>query len=225
MNDYQIGKRPPYYEQFYHSIKKMIFEGKFQPGERINETQLARDFEVSKSPIREAIRVLAKEGLLIVDDKSRVIVYEPTMRDVEEIYFCRMALESFAVGLTTEIATDEEIHHIERTLTKTEQAIQELQDNNTIISLNDLFHSLIIEYTQNLRLKKQLSDLQSLMYLFRILNFQGENRAKVILSQHREIFHFIKKREADLASRAMITHLEHDLKHLKEVISQNKGNQ
>lgn len=112
MNDYPIEKRPPYYEQFYHSIKKMIFEGKFKPGERINETQLAREFGVSKSPVREAIRVLEKEGLVLVDEKSKVVVYEPTMRDVEEIYFCRMALESFAVRLATEVASDEQMEQL-----------------------------------------------------------------------------------------------------------------
>lgn len=226
MNDYPIEKRPPYYEQFYHSIKKMIFEGKFKPGERINETQLARDFGVSKSPIREAIRVLEKEGLVLVDDKSRVVVYEPTMRDVEEIYFCRMALESFAVRLATEMATDEEMDQLEQTLRKTEQAIHESQESNTIIALNELFHGLIIEYTQNRRLRKQLNDLKSLTYLFRIMNFKGDNRAEIILGQHREIFHYMEKRKQDRASQAMIDHLKCDLEHLTGVISQlNKGHE
>ncbi|WP_028402779.1 GntR family transcriptional regulator [Ectobacillus panaciterrae] len=218
MNDFLIEKPVPYYEQFYHSIKKMIFEGKFKPGERIVETQLAKEFNVSKSPIREAIRILEKEGLVIVDEKSRVMVYEPTMKDVEEIYFCRMALESFAVGLTTKIATDAELDEIERTLLQTEQAIHAVQEDNTIITLNELFHSLIIQYTQNSRLQKQLNDLKSLMYFFRILNFQGENRAEIILNQHREIFYHIKKREEDQASKAMIDHLKYDLDHLIEVL-------
>ncbi len=219
MSDYSIEKRAPYYEQFYHSIKKMIFEGKFKPGERINETQLAKEFNVSKSPVREAIRVLEKEGLVIVDEKSRVLVYEPTMRDVEEIYFCRMALESFAVRLTTKIATDAEIKEIENTLTRTEEAIQQAKESIAIIALNDLFHHLIIEYTQNRRLQKQLNDLKSLTYLFRIMNFQGKGRANVILKQHREIFHYMQLRDEEAASKAMIDHLQCDLEHLVEVLS------
>lgn len=94
MSDSVVDKRMPYYEQCYYTIKNMIFNGKFKPGERINETQLTKDFNVSKSPVREAIRILEKEGLLVVD-KSRVLVYEPTVKDIKEVYFCRMALPYF----------------------------------------------------------------------------------------------------------------------------------
>ncbi|MEH7417253.1 GntR family transcriptional regulator [Neobacillus drentensis] len=219
MSDFTIERPVPFYEKLYHSIKKMIFEGKLKPGERIIETQLAKDFNVSKSPIREAIRILEKEGLVIVDEKSRVMVYQPTLKDVEEIYFCRMALESFAVGLVTRMAANAELDEIEKTLMQTEQAIQDSQANDTIITLNDLFHSLIIQYTQNRRLQKQLNDLRSLMYFFRVLNFQGENRAEIILNQHREIFDCMKERNAEQASQAMIKHLKLDLEHLTEVLS------
>jgi DNA-binding GntR family transcriptional regulator len=225
MSDFSIEKPIPYYEQFYHSIKKMIFEGKYKPGERIVETQLAKEFNVSKSPIREAIRILEKEGLIVVKGKSKIVVYEPTLRDVKEIYFCRMALESFAVGLTTEIATDAELDELEKTLQKTEQVIQVGQtEANTIISLNESFHTLIIKYTQNLRLQKQVDDIKSLMYLFRIYNFQGENRAETILQQHRVIFSYMKNREAEKASKAMIDHLQVDLDHLMEVIPDTTEN-
>ncbi|HWO97770.1 MAG TPA: GntR family transcriptional regulator [Bacillus sp. (in: firmicutes)] len=218
MGDYTIEKPVPYYEQFYHSIKRMIFEGKFKPGERIVETQLAKEFNVSKSPVREAIRILEKEGLVIVDEKSRVIVYEPTIKDVEEIYFCRMALESFAAGVTAKVATDDELHQIEKTLMQTERAIHDSQSDDAIITLNESFHNLIIQYTQNRRLQKQLNDLKSLTYYFRILNFQGENRAETILNQHRKIFHHLKKREEEQASKAMIEHLKFDLQHLITVL-------
>ncbi|MFS0776909.1 GntR family transcriptional regulator [Neobacillus sp. 3P2-tot-E-2] len=219
MSDFAIEKPVPYYEKLYHTIKKMIFEGKLKPGDRIIETQLAKDFNVSKSPVREAIRILEKEGLVIVDQKSRVMVYQPTMKDVEEIYFCRMALESFAVELVTRIATNDELDEIEKTLMHTEQAIRDSQKNDTIITLNELFHSLIINYTQNSRLQKQLNDLKSLIYFFRVLNTQGENRADNILNQHRKIFECIKRREADQASQAMINHLKLDLEHLTEILS------
>ncbi|WP_050182072.1 GntR family transcriptional regulator [Domibacillus robiginosus] len=219
MSDFTIEKQLPYYEQFYQSIKRMIFEGKFKPGERIIENQLAKEFGVSKTPVREAIRLLEKDGLVVMDEKSRIIVYEPTLKDVEEIYFCRMALESFAVGLTTQIATEANIEEIEEILLKTEQAINDSLDANSIITLNEQFHSLIIQYTQNRRLQKQLNDLKSLMYFFRILNFQGENRAEIILKQHRHIFSYIKKREEEQASSAMMEHLKLDLEHLTNVLT------
>ena len=218
MNDFSIERPIPYYEQFYHSIKKMIFEGQFKPGERIVENQLAKDFNVSKSPIREAIRILVKEGILVLDEKSRVIVYKPKAKDVEEIYFCRMALESFAVDLLTKIAKEDELKHIETVLLKTENAILNGKEDAEIIELNVLFHALIIKYTLNSRLKKQLDDLNSLIYYFRVLNFQGENRGALILNQHREIFDHIKNRDGKKASNAMVKHLEHDLTHLIQLL-------
>lgn len=221
MNNFIIEKPIPYYEQFYHSIKEMIFQGKFKPGERIIENQLAKEFNVSKSPIREAIRMLEHEGLIVTDEKSKMIVYQPTLKDVEEIYFCRKALESFAVRLMIQKATDEEISKIEDLLQGTEQAIQQSKDANTIISMNASFHNLIIEYTKNDRLKKQLTDLKSIMYFFRIMNFQGENRANDILKQHLTVFVHIKNRDEEKAAEAMLEHLQMDVDHLIEVLKSN----
>jgi DNA-binding GntR family transcriptional regulator len=218
MSELLIGKQMPYYEQCYHSIKNMIFNGKFKPGERINETQLAKDFNVSKSPVREAIRILEKEGLLVVDN-SKVLVYEPTLKDIKDIYFCRMALESFATRQTTEIALDSEIEQLEQILLDTEKAISENHDSHTIITLNSQFHSLIIEYTRNDRIKKQIEDLRGLIYYFRVLNFNGGNRATIILNQHQQIFHHIKNRNAEDASKEMGKHLQYDIDHLAEILA------
>ncbi|MGP4071637.1 GntR family transcriptional regulator [Piscibacillus sp. B03] len=212
-----LEKQAPYYVQFYHMIKQMIFDGKYQPGDRINETQLAREHQVSKSPIREAIRILEKEGLLVVE-KSKVVVYEPNIKDVKEVYFCRQALESFAVRLTTEIASDSELQKIEDVLDQTESALNEGAESKSIITLNEQFHSLILEFTKNSRLQKQVEDLNSLVHYFRILNFTGANRAHDILDQHRGIFSYMKKRKADQAADEMMKHLDLDVKHLLEVL-------
>lgn len=218
MKDFIIEKPVPYYEQFYHSIKRMIFEGKFKPGDRIIENQLAKEFNVSKSPIREAIRMLEHEGLIVTDEKSRMIVYQPTLKDVEEIYFCRKALESFAVRLMIEKATDEELKKIDELLHKTKIAVENSEEDNTIISMNEAFHNLIIDYTKNDRLKKQLKDLKSLMYFFRIMNFHGEERSVDIFTQHSAIFVHIKNRDQEKAAAAMLEHLQMDIDHLIEVL-------
>ena len=218
MSEFSIEKPIPYYEQFYHSIKKMIFDGTYKPGERIVETQLAKQFGVSKSPVREAIRLLEKEGLVVVDNKSRVIVYEPTLKDVEDIYFCRMALESFAVGLMVKIASDEQIEEIKKALDEAEKAIDQVAEAAVIIELNAKFHRLIVQFTQNKRLQKQLDDLKSLTQFYRILNFQKQNRANVILREHQQIFTCIASRDKEKASMKMIAHLEHDLAYITDIL-------
>ncbi|MCM3585341.1 GntR family transcriptional regulator [Mesobacillus maritimus] len=218
MSDLSIEKQAPYYIQFYHMIRQMIFDGKYQPGERINETQLAKEHNVSKSPIREAVRILEKEGLLVVEN-SKVFVYEPTLKDVKDIYYCRMALESFAVRLTTKIASDQELAELEQVLADTEAAIQAKQDDNSIITLNEKFHQLILTFTNNAHLQKQVYDLKGLIHYFRVLNFKGNHRAEDILQQHQLIFSFIKQRDEDQAAQEMINHLELDTEHLVEVLA------
>lgn len=214
----QLQRQEPYYIQFYHMIKKMIVEGHYQPGDRINETQLAKEFNVSKSPVREAVRILEKEGLLAVEN-SKMVVYKPTLQAVQEIYQCRMALESFAVRLITKIASDNELQEIEGTLNDTEKAIQDNNDADTIIMLNEQFHQFILTFTQNSRLQNQVEDLRGLIHYFRVLNFKGEKRAEIILGQHREIFKYIKQRDAEKASNEMIKHLEMDVEHLLGVLA------
>ncbi|MCM2675021.1 GntR family transcriptional regulator [Alkalicoccobacillus plakortidis] len=220
MPDHSIQKPIPYYEQFYHSIKQMIFSGEFKPGDRINETQLAKSFNVSKSPVREAIRVLEREGLLIVDDKSKVRVYQPTHKDVREIYQCRQALEPFAVALTTERANDQQIGELEQLLQETAVAIQKENTAEDLINLNETFHLKLVTYCENSRLQKQIDDLHSLIYLFRVYNLTGLNRAKVILEQHQEVFKYIKAQDKQKAADAMFRHLQSDLDHLLMLLSQ-----
>lgn len=224
MSKLGLKTQEPYYIQFYHMIKQMIFEGKFQPGERINETQLAKEYQVSKSPIREAIRILEKEGLLVVE-RAKIVVYQPTLKDVEDIYYCRMALESFAVKRTTKIATDAELEHIKKTLKETEDAIKQEMEPNEIISLNEKFHQLILAYSQNPRLQKQVDDLKSLINYFRILNFKGEQRAMEILKQHRNVFYYMEQRDAEKAAAEMVRHLEMDMEHLVTVLPEEKNDE
>ncbi|WP_337019875.1 GntR family transcriptional regulator [Oceanobacillus massiliensis] len=224
MSERILEKREPYYVQFYHLIRQMIFDGKYQPGERVNETQLAKEYNVSKSPIREAIRILEKEGLLVVD-KSKVVVYKPTLKDVKDIYQCRMALESFAVKLTTRLANESELAAIEKVLDDTEAAIKIGSSQHTIIPLNERFHHLILTHSQNNRLQKQVHDLKGIIYYFRILNFKGSDRAQEILDQHRRIFGYIKARDESLASEEMMKHLELDVDHLLESLQESVENQ
>ncbi|WP_170007905.1 GntR family transcriptional regulator [Bacillus fonticola] len=218
MDQFLVEKQVPYYEQFYQRIKQMIFDGKYQPGERINETQLAKQFSVSKSPVREAIRILEKEGLLEIKN-TKLVVYEPTLKDVKDIYFCRMALESFAVDLTTRIATESQLDELGNLLLNTEKAIKSCKGSSTIIELNEQFHTLILQFTDNSRIQKQVNDLKGLIHYYRVLNFKGKNRAEDILGQHHDILYYIKNRDALSASNEMIKHLEKDIEHLVHVLT------
>lgn len=202
-------------------------QGVYAPGDRIYEARIAREFNVSRSPVREAIRVLEKEGLLIIDDKSKIWVYKPTLKDVEDIYQCRMALESLAARLTTEHATEKELQQIEETLHESKNHLAEgtAREKDALISSNGRFHDLIMLFSQNHRLQKQLNDLRSLTHYFRVINFQGEDRAKQIIDQHEQIFIHMKRRQENKAAVSMAEHIESDLRHLTQLIRHSTNNE
>ncbi|WP_248928466.1 GntR family transcriptional regulator [Paenibacillus hamazuiensis] len=224
MEPYVIKKPVPYYDQLYHTIKKMILDGVYKPGERIVESKLAKELNLSRTPIREAIRALENEGLVLLDEKSRVIVYSPTVEDVEDVYQCRMALESLAVKLTIQRASDHEIGEIENILQQADRKIgQKDYLKDEVIDLNVQFHNLIIQFSRNNLLQKHLNSIKSRIHLYRVLNFQGENRDRAIYNEHKEIFDWMKQRNEDKASEAMVNHLVHDYHHLIEVLKSQSG--
>ncbi|MGG1658490.1 GntR family transcriptional regulator [Brevibacillus sp. NRS-1366] len=220
MNKFALAKSMPFYDQVYNSIKQMIHQGVFQPGDRIYEAKIARDFNLSRSPVREAVRALEKEGLLIIDDKSRMTVYKPTMKDVEEIYQCRMVLESLAAKLATKLATSRELKEIETILVQTKKYLEgkDEPDKEAIIRLNSRFHDLILQFSKNNRLQKQLSELRSLTHYYMLMNLKGERRKWIIFDEHQEIFNCIKRGDDEKAGQLMSNHISNDLHHLKGIL-------
>jgi DNA-binding GntR family transcriptional regulator len=147
------------------------------------------------------------------------------VKDMEDVYQCRMALESLGVRLVIQRATDEELNRIDETLQETRSKINQPKgyDKDEVIALNAQYHDLIIQYSRNERLQKQLNDLKSLSYLYRVLNFHGEKREQIILDEHQEIFDLMKQRVVEKASETMIRHLTHDYKHLLELLAKSDG--
>jgi DNA-binding GntR family transcriptional regulator len=218
MFDYSPLQKPlPYYQQIQQAIKQSIFNGEYRPGDRLYEAQIAKQYNISRSPVREAIRALVIEGLLFMDEKSHIFVYKPTLQDVRDIYECRISLESTAVELTAERATNEQLKELEKTLEATTGAIKE-ENTESIVACNARFHELIIHYSGNARLIKLVEDLNGLIYYYRVLNIQGENRANTILKGHSDIYQAIKEKDPLKASNRLKEHTQEDLTNLVQII-------
>lgn len=216
-----LKRAEPYYSQIQQTIKERIWSGFYKPGDRVFETQLSKELEISRSPVREAIRSLVNEGLLVIDSKSTITVYEPSLEDVLNIYECRRALESLAVISSAKLATDEQLNILEKILFDTQKAIKESNDEK-IVKCNVEFHEEIIKISGNSMLKKLLENLQSLTYYYRSLNIQGENRASTILQGHMEIFKAIKEKNPQKAAQKFEEHTQEDLENIIKIISKSK---
>ncbi|MCM3014316.1 GntR family transcriptional regulator [Bacillus subtilis] len=224
MDDFKLDKPTPYYLQFYNQLKKMIFNGTFKPGERINETQLAKSFGVSRSPIREAMRLLEKDGLLKADDRNGFSITSLTAKDVDEIYKIRIPLEQLAVELVIDEADEEELTILEKQLEETEKAIHNGTEDTEIIRLNQKFHELLVDFSHNRHLKNLLEHVNDLIHFCRILNYTGDHRAETILSEHRKIFEEVKKKNKEAAKQYVLAHFNHDCEHLKHVLEEGTEN-
>ncbi|MDR4435210.1 GntR family transcriptional regulator [Bacillus tequilensis] len=224
MDDFKLDKPTPYYLQFYNQLKKMIFNGTFKPGERINETQLAKSFGVSRSPIREAMRLLEKDGLLKADDRNGFSITSLTAKDVDEIYKIRIPLEQLAVELVIDEAAEEELAILEKQLEATEKAIHNGTEDTEIIRLNQKFHELLVDFSHNRHLKNLLEHVNDLIHFCRILNYTGDHRAETILNEHRKIFEEVKKKNKEAAKQYVMAHFNHDCEHLKRVLEEGKEN-
>ncbi|MCM3733519.1 GntR family transcriptional regulator [Fictibacillus nanhaiensis] len=221
MNQGMLQKAIPYYEQVQQTIKERIFSGIYEPGDRLYEVQIAREFAISRSPVREAIRALINEGLLIMDDKSQISVYEPSLKDVYEIYECRVSLESTAVALVAQKADENQILQLEKTLSESATAIKN-GEKEEMACLNAKFHELIIDFSDNMRLKKLVNELKSLTNYYRFLNLEGEDRPNVIYRGHFEIYQAIKERNPEKASQKLKEHTHDDLENLVNLLNHKR---
>ncbi|MGO1058402.1 GntR family transcriptional regulator [Planococcus sp. FY231025] len=222
MQQKTLEKAEPYYMQLQQTIKERIWSGYYKPGDRLYEAQLAKQFEVSRSPVREAVRTLVNEGLLSVGSNSEITVYEPSLQDVQDIYECRIALESTAVALTAKKASLEQLKEIESVLFETQEAIEK-GDKEKIVECNVHFHELIINISGNIRLKKIIEDLHSLIYYYRMLNTDEGHRGSTILKGHQKIFEAIKERDSEKAVECIAMHTKEDLENLVTLFKEKEN--
>ncbi|KIL46747.1 GntR family transcriptional regulator [Jeotgalibacillus soli] len=216
-----IKKSLSYHDQVHQTLKEMIIVGDYKPGERLYEAKIAREFEVSRSPVREAIRTLEQEGLLILDDRSRIFVYKPSIKDAVEIYECRQVLESLAVSLATQHAMEEEIMKIEMIISRSHELyIANHRDSPLeILHLNSAYHDAIIHASKNKRLEKQLENLRVLTFFYRSMNVENRERCKEIIYQHTMIAEHIRNRDKSAAAKAMHDHIATDLSYLIKILA------
>ncbi|WP_167577780.1 GntR family transcriptional regulator [Ammoniphilus sp. YIM 78166] len=203
-------KSEPLHSQVYQTMMQMLFEGHFEPGERIIELKLAERLGVSRGPVREAIRMLTKDGLLVDHDGS-VCVYNPILKDIIEVYQCREYLESLAARLAAETATKQQIQQLEAVLEKTGQAIA-LEDKRQIVKLNTAFHELIVIASGNHQLIELMTMLKNKVQYMRNTLFNLYYRKDNYLEEHYAIYNQIAQGNAVQAEAEMKKHIQNDLR-------------
>ncbi|MEO0828346.1 MAG: GntR family transcriptional regulator [Cyanobacteria bacterium J06639_14] len=211
-----LSSRPPIRrnkslsEQVYTALRTGILTGEFVPGSRLIETQLTEWLNVSRTPLREALRQLQKEGLVTADTNGGLRVTTISAADAAELYDCRLALEQLSVAGACEHASGDQLKGLEQYVIQAEARDPQDSQLQMLLQRLDLdyqFHHLIAESSGNKRLVSLLDQLFDAMALLRIQTLQHNPGVLEIRLEHRQIYEAIAKRDAAMATEAVRVHL------------------
>ena len=196
----------PLRDVVFRTLREAILKGKIKPGERLMEIQLAEKLGVSRTPVREAIRMLELEGLVtMVPRKGAAVaaISEKTLRDVLEV---RRALEELSVMLACERMTWEQFEELRAANTRFARAA-EGEDITLIAKTDEDFHDIIYQSTGNDKLILLLNQLREQMYRYRVEHIKMKERRSILIKEHQEIIDALRERNADIAVAVMRKHI------------------
>lgn len=197
-------------EQVYDKMKKMIITGEINSGERIKEIEYSQIFQISRTPIREAIRMLELEGLVESHPTGGVIVRQIPKSEFYEIYRIRMALEIIVLEEIVELATEEDIRSLEKILDDTKEEM----DNKNEEEVFRLFSRFNLELYRISRLKKVSEMVKNMnLYLEKIRKLAiGEKKRKIeAYDDHRMMLKFIKEKDLEKLLKKNKEHLNRSM--------------
>lgn len=213
MIDLVLQNHRPLRELVYEELKKKILVGEITPGTRMMEVELAEEMGVSRTPIREAIRKLEKEGLVTIEPRRGAYASEISVSDIVDVLVVRENLEGLAASLTALKITEEELEELERITTGYDEAVKN-NDTSEMILLDEQFHKDIVSFSGNKTLIKLSETVQDLTLRFRYLYYDDFKRYENMPSEHRHIIDAIRSGDSEQAKIAADNHV----KKLKEFV-------
>lgn len=197
----------PLREIVFENLREAILEGKLEPGQRMMEIQLAEQLGVSRTPVREAIRKLELEGLVVMIPRKGAYVADVSIKDIMEVLEIRVAIEGLAASLAAERITDEELDGLEMSFYQFKQCYQR-DDVEGMIQKDVEFHERIFAAARNNKLTQIFQGLSEQIYRFRVAYIAEYNRADALLEEHQCILEALNHRDPVAAYEAATKHIE-----------------
>jgi DNA-binding GntR family transcriptional regulator len=216
--------------QIVERIEDKIALGEYRPGDRLRQEQLAEEFSISRTPVREALRLLEAKGVISQEHRHSAVIRAPSTREVRETYQVRAELEGLAAALAAQWITDKHVEGLRAIHARFVASVKDmttpknsapkkrnlLKASNTWIETNDQFHRLIQQASNNLRLAQAINEL----YVGFIRNVMSSSargmdshRMQRNIHSHEEILTALERRDANAARKAMQDHI-HESGHL-----------
>jgi DNA-binding GntR family transcriptional regulator len=210
-------------DQIADHIHRSIFEGKILAGERLKENDVAKQLNVSRTPTREAFRILAAQGLVEITSNRGVRVTLITQADLVDLFEMRLLLELYCLRKFVNKATKAEIRDLEVLLQKMANAVAD-NDSSAYFKYSVDFHAYYINKCQNKRLISVFEVLRNNIRCAQILYMRKAKTRKKSVAEHRAIWSAIKAGDTENSETALRKHLENSYERMIKLIDRNEVN-
>lgn len=213
MLNFDIQNHRPLREMVYEELKMQILTGAIVPGTRMMEVELAKEIGVSRTPIREAIRKLEKEGLVTIEPRRGAYASQISTEDMVEILEVRQNMEGLAAFFAASRMQPEQLTELKEISEHYNAAVQS-GDMEEMIKHDTRFHRIIVESCNNKILVQMIEQLQELVLRFRYIYYDNFRRAENMPEEHQLILDAIESGNAEAARNAADVHIDR----LKELV-------
>ena len=200
------------YEEVAELLRQRIFSRELEPGSWIDEMKIAEEYGISRTPLREALKVLAAEGLVTMKVRRGAYVTEVSQQDLADVYHLLSLLEADAAGVVAERATEAQLHTLQVLHAELEAAALPGQvDREHFFALNERFHLQLLTIANNRWRDQMVADLRKVMKLNRHNSLLKSGRIDESLREHRALMAAILARDPAAAMLRMREHFSNGL--------------
>ena len=214
----------PLRDVVFNTLREAILRGELKPGERLMEIQLANKLGVSRTPIREAIRKLELEGLVLMIPRKGAEVAQITEKSLRDVLEVRRALENLAVQLACLRMSPQTLADLKAAARAFEEILGG-EDVTAVAEADVTFHDVIYMATDNQRLISLLNNLLEQMYRYRVEYLKKKECHKQLLWEHQEIIRAIEAGEIDVATKITEQHIDNQVEAVSDALRHLEENQ
>ncbi len=196
------------YEEVAERLRQRIFRRELEPGIWIDELKIAEEYGISRTPLREALKVLAAEGLVTMKVRRGAYVTEVSEQDLRDVYHLLSLLESDAAGVVAAQASEAQLKELQTLHLQLEKA---MAHTDKFFEINERFHMRLLEIANNRWRNQMVADLRKVMKLNRHNSLLKSGRIKESLAEHRTIMAAIESKNAKAAAQRMREHFSNGL--------------
>ncbi|MCI8342137.1 MAG: GntR family transcriptional regulator [Firmicutes bacterium] len=214
-----VNEYLPLREVVFNSLRDAILKGELKPGERLLENYLADKLGVSRTPVREALRMLEQEDLVALIPRRGAQVLDLSAADIKNVLEIRSALEAVGIRHACEEMGEESLKEIKTLNIQFEKAFED-KDYEKVATVDEKIHDIIFEAADNRKLVQIISNMRAQVYRYRMAYLKVYETKTAVINHHRKIIEAIENHRVDEGVKVMAEHIEHQtqviLKSLKK---------